>query len=278
MHNESNIKIATLCKIAGITRSTYYFEINKKDSDDKNGLIIQHIKDIFIRHHRNYGVRRVYHELKNSGVNVNHKKVQRIMRKFNLTARKHPRKYHSYQGTVGVVAKNLLNRNFYASLPNQKWTTDVSQFSFTWGKCYLSPIMDMFNNEIISYDLSTSPNFEQIERMLNKADIPNKKLNDLVIHSDQGWQYQNPRYVAKLKSLHIRQSMSRKGNCYDNCIMESFFGLMKNEIYYGKENTINSYEDFKKIVADYISYYNNCRIKSKTSWMSPIQYRISSGL
>lgn len=275
MSKRYRYSVEFLCKIANISRSTYYFELNKKDKDIKNSDLIDKIKYIYYKHKRNYGVRRIYHELINSGVKVNHKKVQRLMKKNFLTAIKQPKKYHSYQGHVGAVADNLLMRNFKADKPNRKWTTDISQFSFSWGKCYLSPIMDMFNNEIIAYDLSTKPNFEQIERMLSNANLDNRDLSNLTIHSDQGWQYQNPRYVNILKTYGIKQSMSRKGNCYDNGIMESFFGVLKNEMFYSQEYSIKNFNEFKKIVESYIDYYNNERIKEKTNWMSPVQYRLN---
>lgn len=269
--------LTKLLLIAGLSRSTYYYELQKPDLDSKNKELVDNIKDIFDKHKGNYGVRRIYHTLLNMGIKVNHKKVQRIMRKYGLTARKHPQKYHSYQGHVGAVADNVLKRNFIAEEPNRKWTTDVSQFSFSWGKCYLSPIMDMYNNEIVGFDLAKSANFEQIERMLKSAGINSKDLSNLTFHSDQGWQYQNSRFVKTLKEHGITQSMSRKGNCMDNSIMESFFGVMKNEMFYGHESEYKSFDQFKKVVEEYIYYYNNERIKKKTGWMSPVQYRLLNG-
>ena len=262
--------------ISGLSRSTYYYELHKQELDSKNKDIIQHIKDIFNKHKGNYGVRRVYHELLNMGIKINHKKVQRLMNKFHLTAKKHPQKYHSYQGHVGIVAGNVLKRDFIAEAPNRKWTTDVSQFSFSWGKCFLSPIMDMYNNEIVGFDLSKHANYEQIERMLASADLDSKDLSNLIIHSDQGWQYQNPRFVKTLKEHGITQSMSRKGNCMDNSIMESFFGIMKNEMFYGHENEYKDFNHFKMVVEEYIWYYNNVRIKRKSGWMSPVQFRLQN--
>ena len=268
--------LSKLLIISGLSRSTYYYELQKQELDSKNKDIINNIEDIFHKHKGNYGVRRVYHELLNMGIRINHKKVQRLMNKFHLTAKKHPQKYHSYQGHIGAVADNLINRNFVAEAPNRKWTTDVSQFSFSWGKCYLSPIMDMYNNEIVGFDLSRHANYEQIERMLASAGIDSKDLSNLIIHSDQGWQYQNPRFVRTLKEHGITQSMSRKGNCIDNSIMESFFGIMKNEMFYGHEGEYESFAHFKTVVEEYIWYYNNVRIKQKTGWVSPVKYRIQN--
>ena len=224
-------------KAADLPRSTYYFEISKCDIDDKNETLINEITRIFNENEQRYGVRRVVAELKNRGFIVNHKKVQRIMHKFHLLGKRPKEKYHSYKGEVGKTADNIIGRDFNASRPNQKWTTDVSQFNFSWGKCYLSPILDMYNDEIISYNLSLHPNFAQVTDMLNKAFNKYDDLSGLVFHSDQGWQYQHYLYQEKLRSKGIVQSMSRKGNCYDNSIMESFFGTLKNEMYYGLEST-----------------------------------------
>lgn len=277
MCSEKKGILTKLLGIAHLSRSTYYYELQKIDIDAKNRDLIEKIKTIFDKHKGNYGVRRIYHSLLKMGIKINHKKVQRIMHKYGLSAKKHPQKYHSYQGHVGAVADNIIKRDFVATGPNIKWTTDVSQFSFSWGKCYLSPIMDMYNNEIVGYDLSMSANYQQIERMLASAGVGRKDLSHLTIHSDQGWQYQNPRFVKTLKDNGITQSMSRKGNCMDNSIMESFFGIMKNEMYYGHESEYENSEQFKRVVDEYIYYYNNERIKKKAGWMAPVKYRLLNG-
>ena len=185
-------------------------------------------------------------------------------------------KYHSYKGDVGKVADNIINRNFSTEKPLQKWTTDVSQFNLSWGKCYISPILDMNTNEIMSYNLSTSPNMEQIKDMLNKAFEQFPSVQGLVMHSDQGWQYRHAFYRNELQKHGIIQSMSRKGNCYDNCIMETFFGRLKNEMFYGFEKDYPSFEAFSKAIAEYIVYYNNSRIQAKTKWMPPSKFREAS--
>ena len=195
-----------------MARSTYYFEINKTDPVAiRNEELLLVIKKIFVENKGRYGVRRVYMELKNRGYNVNHKRVQRLMHDAGLFGKRPKEKYHSYKGEVGKVADNVINRNFSTTLPLQKWTTDVSQFNFSWGKCYLSPILDMNTNEIISYDLALSPNLEQIKRMLDKAFDKYSSVNGLILHSDQGWQYQHAYYRNRLKEHGIIQSMSRKG-------------------------------------------------------------------
>ena len=277
-----------------LSKSTYYYEISKEDVvAERNKKILDEIKSIFESNRRRYGVRRVHQELVNRGYHVNHKRVQRLMHESGLMGKRPKEKYHSYKGKVGKIADNIIDRDFSTTAPLQKWTTDVSQFNFSWGKCYLSPILDMNTNEIISYDLSKSPNLEQIDRMLNRAFDKFPSVEGLIFHSDQGWQYQHAYYRTALKEHGIIQSMSRKGNCYDNCIMETFFGRLKNEsydncimetffgrlkneMYYGYEKDYASFEDFSKEVEEYIDYYNNKRIQAKTKWMPPVQYRIAS--
>ena len=260
-----------------MAKSTYYFELSKRDVvAEKNEKLMIEIKEIFEQNKHRYGIRRVHQELINRGWLVNHKRVQRLMHQMGLFGKRPKEKYHSYKGEVGKVANNIINRDFRTTAPLQKWTTDVSQFSFTWGKCYISPILDMNTNEVISYDLSLSPNLEQIRHMLNKAFEKFPSTNGLIFHSDQGWQYQHVLFRDALQEHGIIQSMSRKGNCYDNSIMETFFGRLKNEMYYGHEKDFTTFEEFAKAVEEYIDYYNNKRIQAKTKWMPPVKYREAS--
>ena len=260
-----------------LSKSTYYYEISKVDVVmQRNASLMDEIKEIFEHHKGRYGVRRVHRELVNRGHNVNHKRVQRLMHSMNLLGKRPKEKYHSYQGEVGKIADNIINRDFSTTAPLQKWTTDVSQFNFSWGKCYISPILDMNTNEIISYDLSLHPNLEQTHRMLDKAFKKFPEVDGVILHSDQGWQYQHEYFRNTLKEHGVIQSMSRKGNCYDNCIMETFFGRLKTEMYYGYEKCYDSFESFSKAVEEYIHYYNNERIQKKTKWMPPVKYRQAS--
>ena len=261
----------------GLSRSTYYYELGRTDKvKERNADLSSEIVSIFNENRKRYGVRRVHRELLNRGFLVNHKRVQRIMNQFALCGKRPKEKYHSYKGDVGKVADNIINRDFSTEKPLQKWTTDVSQFNLPWGKCYISPILDMNTNEIISYNLSTSPNMEQIKDMLHKAFERFPSVQGLVMHSDQGWQYQHAFYRNELQKHGIIQSMSRKGNCYDNCIMETFFGRLKNEMFYGLEKDYPSFESFSKAIAEYIDYYNNTRIQAKTKWMPPSKFREAS--
>ena len=234
------------------------------------------IKEIFSIHKGRYGYRRITLELQNQGYNVNHKKVYRLMVKYNLVPIvRRKRKYSSYKGTVGKIADNLINRDFNTNKPNKKWYTDVTEFKLNGEKIYLSPILDGYNQEVISYNISKSPNLEQINDMLNKA-FNNKYLKGLIFHSDQGWQYQHQNYQKQLKDKKIKQSMSRKGNSMDNGLMENFFGILKTEMFYDQEYKYNSIDDLIKAINEYIYYYNHDRIKVKLKGLSPVQFRLQS--
>lgn len=180
-------------------------------------------------------------------------------------------RYRSYKGEVGKIAPNILQRNFKSSLPNQKWVTDITQIKIKDDKIYLSPVLDLFNGEIIAYSISKSPNMQMIKEMLSKAISKVKQTKGLILHSDQGWHYQHDGYRNILQSSGIIQSMSRKGNCLDNAVMENFFGIMKSELLYAQ--TFETAESFIKDLKQYISYYNNQRIKANLNWKSPVQYR-----
>ena len=198
------------------------------------------------------------------------------MRELELQVRvRKSKKLTTYRGTLGPIAPNRLERDFTATKPNQKWVTDVTEFKAKDGnKVYLSPILDLFNNEIISYTLSYSPNWAQVEKMLKLAVKRLDKTSGSILHSDQGWQYQMAAYRQILAEHGIIQSMSRKGNCLDNAAMESFFGRLKTECFYGRE--FNSREEIVDAVRDYLDYYNHRRIQLKLKGLSPIQYRLQS--
>lgn len=198
------------------------------------------------------------------------------MRELELQVRvRKSKKLTTYRGTLGPIAPNRLERDFTATKPNQKWVTDVTEFKAKDGnKVYLSPILDLFNNEIISYTLSYSPNWAQVEKMLKLAVKRLDKTSGSILHSDQGWQYQMAAYRQILAEHGIIQSMSRKGNCLDNAAMESFFGRLKTECFYSRE--FNTREEIVNAVRDYLDYYNHRRIQLKLKGLSPIQYRKQS--
>ena len=264
-----------LLKLAEMARSTFYYYLKKyKSNHDKYHKIKKEIFNIFNENKGRYGYRRITLELKNRGFNINHKTVSKFMNILGIKSIQRPkRRYNSYQGSIGKIANNLLKRDFKADKPNQKWVTDVTEFKVHDRKLYLSPIIDLFNGEIISYNLSKHPTFQQITDMLEKAFIKIKNNTNLILHSDQGWQYQMKIYQNMLKEKGIKQSMSRKGNCLDNSCAENFFGILKSELFYPKEKEYKNIEELEKDIKEYIEYYNNSRIKSKLKGMSPIQYR-----
>ena len=235
---------------------------------------------------KDFGYRRMLGELRKQGYLVNKKRVQRIMQKLSLQVTsftRKSRKYSSYKGKVGKVAPNRLRRRFDTKIPHQKITTDTTEFKYydvdskgrmIIKKLYLDPFMDLCNREIISYGLSPTPSAKSIMDALKTAieftsDCPYRRT----FHSDQGWGYQMKAYVHTLQEHRIFQSMSRKGNCHDNSVMENFFGIMKQEMYYGE--VYYSYNELKEAIDTYIEYYNKQRIKEKLGWMSPVEYRLS---
>ena len=267
-----------LLKIIRLARSTYYYHLKQLDQTDKNQTIKAEIQAIFTEHKGNYGYRRITLALRNRGFVVNHKKVQRLMKALGLSARiRRKRKYSSYQGEIGKKAENLIRRQFEASKPMEKCYTDVTEFAIPASsqKLYLSPVLDGFNSGIIAYNLSTSPNLAQVKMMLEQA-FTEKYYENTILHSDQGWQYQHDFYHHFLEDKGIQQSMSRKGNSPDNGMMESFFGILKSEMFYGYEKTFKSIEHLEQAIVDYINYYNNKRIKVKLKGLSPVQYRTKS--
>ena len=267
-----------LLKAIKLARSTYYYHLKQLDKPDKDQELKAEIQSIFIEHKGNYGYRRIHLELRNRGYLVNHKRVQRLMKVLNLQAKmRQKRKYSSHKGDVGKKAENLIQRQFEGSKTMEKCYTDVTEFAIpaSTQKLYLSPVLDGFNSEIIAYNLSTSPNLEQVKTMLEQA-FTEKHYKNTILHSDQGWQYQHDSYHRFLESKGIQASMSRKGNSTDNGMMESFFGILKSEMFYGYEKSFESLNQLEQAIVDYIDYYNNKRIKVKLKGLSPVQYRTKS--
>ena len=267
-----------LLKAIKLARSTYYYHLKQLDKPDKDQELKAEIQAIFTEHKGNYGYRRIHLELRNRGYVVNHKRVQRLMKVLNLQAKmRQKRKYSSHKGDVGKKAENLIQRQFEGSKTMEKCYTDVTEFAIpaSTQKLYLSPVLDGFNSEIIAYNLSTSPNLEQVKTMLEQA-FTEKHYENTILHSDQGWQYQHDSYHRFLESKGIQASMSRKGNSPDNGMMESFFGILKSEMFYGYEKSFQSLKQLEQAIVDYIDYYNNKRIKVKLKGLSPVQYRTKS--
>lgn len=254
-----------------MARSSFYYHQKQNRPSDKYQAIKESIKAIYHKHKGRYGYRRITDELNNKGTIINHKTVLRLMKLLGLKSVIRAKKYKSYKGEQGRIAPNLLEGNFKAAAPNQKWATDITEFKVSGKKLYLSPIIDLFNQEIVSYELTERPVFNQVAMMLKKAfkKIPGNA--NLTLHSDQGWQYQMKQYQYLLQQRGIAQSMSRKGNCLDNAVMENFFGTLKSELFYTKK--FRSIQELRNEIKQYINYYNHERIKSNLNKMSPIEYR-----
>ncbi|OXL17065.1 hypothetical protein CAN34_13680, partial [Psychrobacter sp. DAB_AL32B] len=257
-------------------KSVFYYHRTKLESDDKYADLKQRITELYHQHKGRYGYRRVTAALKYLGIHHNHKLIAKLMRQMKLSAKIRRQKYRSYKGQQGKIAKNHLKRQFYSGHPHKRWLTDITEFKVGDNKLYLSPILDCYNNEIVSYTLSRRPTYDLVSKMLDDALAKTKACRDkaLMLHSDQGWHYQMRQFGQVLKQHGIKQSMSRKGNCLDNALMEGFFGTLKCEtIYIEKPQTI---EDLEQQIHEYIHYYNNERIQMKLKGLSPVQYRTQS--
>lgn len=257
-----------------MARSSFYYHQKARNKKDKYGKVKTLIKQIYHRHKGRFGYRRITLMMKQQGIVINHKTVLRLMKALGLKSIIRVKKYRSYRGEQGRIAPNILERNFKADQPNRKWATDVTEFNVSGSKLYLSPIIDLYNGEIISYDLSERPAFAQVINMLKKGFRKIKNTENLIIHSDQGWQYQMKTYQHMLKEKGIIQSMSRKGNCLDNAVIENFFGTLKSEMFYTKK--FKTIDELKKEIKKYINYYNNDRIRLNLKGKSPVQYRTLS--
>ena len=272
MHElRQDFPIAGLLKRAALARSTFYYQQQKAQASDKHAQLKIKISQIYHRHKGRYGYRRITLALRHLGHAVNHKLIQRLMGVLSLKSLVRPKKYRSYKGDVGSIAPNVLQRQFKATSLNEKWVTDVTEFAVAGEKLYLSPIMDLFNGEIIAYETSKKPVAHLVEAMLQQALRRLRGPDKPVLHSDQGWQYQMKGYQQTLLKHGVLQSMSRKGNCLDNAPIESFFATLKAEFFY--LNKFSSMDELQKGLRSYIRYYNNDRITLRNGGLSPVQFR-----
>lgn len=266
-----------------MSKSTYMYRQKRLDRPNKDEHLERKIIEIR-KDNPNYGYRRITGILKRQGLLINKKKVQKLIQKLKLQVTnfsRKTRKYSSYKGTIGKIADNEINRKFKIEIPYTQITTDTTEFkylekdkkgNYQVKKLYLNPYLDMYNSEIISYEISKKPTLEPILKALDEAiEITSVNKSNRIFHSDQGWAYQVKQYTSRLDDEGIIQSMSRKGNCLDNSPMENFFGILKQEIYYG--NKFYSYEELKETLEEYIEYYNKYRIKEKLGYLSPVEYR-----
>ena len=263
--------LAILLDVAQLPRATFYYHLKQLKKADKYHSVKEEITAIFHENKGRYGYRRITAELRNRNIYLNHKTVRCLMQKLGLVCRVRMKKYRSYKGEVGKIAPNLLNRDFHTEKPNKKWVTDVTEFKLFGEKLYLSAILDLHSSDLVSYTISDRPVLRMVTTMLNEAFAKIPDGTNLILHSDQGWQYQHKQYRKMLQQKGIRQSMSRKGNCLGNAVMENFFGILKSELLYLQE--FQSMEHFKQELVEYLDYYNNHRIKAKLKGLPPAIHR-----
>ena len=263
--------LAMLLEVAHLPRATFYYHLKQEKTPDKYQAAKDEIVAIYHENKGRYGYRRITTELHKRNIPLNHKTVQRLMHEMGIICRVRMKKYRSYKGEVGKIAPNYLGRDFYAEKPNQKWVTDVTEFQLFGQKLYLSPILDLCSRDIVSYTISDRPVLPMVITMLEKAFATIPDNTNLLLHSDQGWQYQHKKYQRMLQEKGIQQSMSNKGNCLDNAVMENFFGLLKSELLYLQE--FESMDHFKQELIAYLDYYNNRRIKARLKGLPPALHR-----
>ncbi|EFE8686549.1 IS3 family transposase, partial [Escherichia coli] len=260
-----------LLKAAGLARSTLYYQLSLQKAKDKYADVKQLIASIFHEHRGCYGYRRIHCELQKRGLKFSGKTVRKLMQQLGLKSPVRLKKYRSYRGNMGLAAENILQRLFKAAAPCEKWVTDITEFRAGGQKLYLSPILDLFNGEIVAWETACRPTEELVKRMLNKGLESLAEGEKPLLHSDQGWHYRIKSYQSALADRGLVQSMSRKGNCLDNAVMENFFGHLKEEMYYRRD--YRNVEELENAVNEYITYWNQKRIKLSLGGLSPVEYR-----
>ncbi|ENM5762439.1 IS3 family transposase [Vibrio mimicus] len=260
-----------LLRALSLARSVFYYQA--KVSQHRNDYECEKrlVQSIYHDHKGRYGYRRIHLELRNRGVTLNHKTVQKLMMQLGLESTVRPKKYRSYRGEAGKAATNVLERDFEASKPDEKWVTDVTEFKVKGQKVYLSPVIDLFTREVVTYQLGQRADLRLVTGMLEEAISTLTPESKPIIHSDQGWQYRHRAYQKQLNDNGLAQSMSRKGNCLDNAVAENFFALLKTEMYHNRR--FEDADDLMEQIKEYIEYYNTKRIKVKLKGLTPIGYR-----
>jgi putative transposase len=269
---KAQFPLPVLLDIADLARSTFFYHHAKRDRPDPLADLKAAIGDAFAAAHGRYGHRRIHTVLTRQGWQVAKKTVLKLMRVLGLICKvRRRRSYNSFKGEVGTIADNVLNRDFTATAPNQKWVTDVTEFRIADRKVYLSPVIDLFDRSVVAHCWSLSPNLELTNTSLTLAIATLQPGQRPVVHSDQGFQYQHRSWRALLKDVKACQSMSRKANCYDNAVAENFFGHLKAELFH--HNRFDTVEAFTTELDEYIHWYNTQRISTKLKGLSPVQYR-----
>ena len=264
----------------GLARSSYFYHRARTAVGDKYLGVRQSLTEIFESNHRCYGYRRLQASLTKQDVTISEKVVQRLMKQEGLVvAKPKRRRYASYLGEISPAPENIINRDFQAAAPNEKWLTDITEFQIPAGKVYLSPIIDCFDGMVVSWTIGTSPDAELVNTMLDAAiETVAETTARPVVHSDRGGHYRWPGWLSRMSDAKLTRSMSRKACSPDNAACEGFFGRLKNELFYPRDWKGTTIERFIEVVDDYIRWYNEKRIKISLGSLSPIEYRVSLGL
>jgi transposase InsO family protein len=264
--------VVALLKVVGLSRSTFYAWDVARKMPDKYARAKELIKQIYDEHRGRYGYRRIKYALSACGIDLHENTVRRLMGLLNLKSVQRVKRYKSYKGEIGVAAPNVLQRNFSADAPNEKWATDVTEFKYGDDKIYFSSIKDLFNGEIVAHEMSSRPTLDMVTSMLMKALAKLGPDQRPTLHSDQGWHYRMPIYRKMLSDRNLVQSMSRKGNCHDNASMESFFAVLKTECFHKQK--FADIDALKATINEYIEYYNKNRISTVLGGLTPVEYRV----
>ena len=270
--HKDKYSISGMCRIFEVSRSGYYGFVSRMDKPAKDLELSELIRKCQVETKQTYGYRRVSIWLERKGVHHNPKTILRVMNKYNLLSVVRRRRYCNYSQALHRY-DNLLNRDFHADKPNQKWVTDISYIKTAQGFLYLSVIRDLYDRSIVAYKTSTVQNINLVLNTIRAAKRKEKVTGELQLHSDQGFQYTSPAYFNLTKRYHITPSMSRRGNPYDNALAENFFSILKTECIY--RTKIRSFAEARQLIDDYIYFYNHQRIQSKTK-LTPLELRSQS--
>ena len=269
---KADYPLPLLLQVAGLARSTFFYHQKRLSEPDKHAALKDAIWESFERNKHRYGYRRVLLDLRNQGWVVNHKLVYKLMREMGLRAKVRQRRpYVSYNGTISHIADNTLDRKFTPDKPNTVFVSDVTEFRVAGRKVYLSPVMDLFDRSIVAHTVATSPSTAFTADSLSKAIAACAPEPGWMMHTDQGFQYQHSSWRNLIHDNGGVQSMSRKANCYDNAVMENFFGHLKTEMYHGE--VFDTVAEFNQAIDEYIQWYNTERIQQRLKGLTPMQYR-----
>jgi putative transposase len=275
----NNYSLPLLLNKMKLAKSCYYYQKNSFAKEDKYAELRKSVKALFKTNKGRYGYRRIHGALANKGNIISEKIVRRIMKQEELIVKtRRSTRYNSYKGEISPAVENVLQRDFHADKPNEKWVTDLTEFAIPAGKIYLSPIVDCFDGMLPSWTISVHPDSILVNTMLDKAITKLNNNEHPVVHSDRGFHYRWPGWIDRMNTAKLIRSMSKKGCSPDNSACEGFFGRLKNEMFYNQNWSGVSIEEFIRILNDYLVWYNEERIKQSLGYMSPKEYRQSLGL